>query len=105
MRLPHSRRTASRSHERSLPKRYGKPFVTPIAPPIAQLFDEPPAEVAIQLASRLATAVLVFRFAGEWGLAPTVLAAAGTGAVITRQISAAGMLIVHARNQRELPMW
>jgi hypothetical protein len=88
-----------------LPKRYGKPFVTPVAQPIAQLFDDPPTEVAIQLATRLATAVLVFRFAGEWGLAPTVLAAAGTGAVITDQIAAAKILVVHARTQRDLPMW
>ena len=48
-----------------LPKRYGKPFVTPIEPSIAQLFDERPTEIAVQLATSVATAVLVFRFAGE----------------------------------------
>ncbi len=88
-----------------LPKRYGKPFVTPIEPPIAQLFDERPTEVAVQLATSVATAVLVFRFAGEWGLAPTLLATAGTGAAVIDRIVSAGIAVVHAPTQRDLPMW
>lgn len=88
-----------------LPKRYGKPFVTPIEPPIAQLFGERPTEIAIQRATSMAAAVLVFHFAGEWGLAPTLLASAGTGANVIDRLVAAGITVVHVGTQRDLPMW
>ena len=88
-----------------LPKRYGKPFVAPIAPTIAELFDEQPTESGIQLATSLASAVLAFRFAGEWGLTPTVLALAGTGEDLIHRIVAAGIVVKPALSQRDLPMW
>jgi hypothetical protein len=91
--------------KKALTERLGKPFVAPPAPALLGLFDDAPSEASVHRLASACEAVLVFRFAGEWGIAATLLATGDQGELAIARLGHRGVQVVRAESQRDLPMW
>ncbi len=91
--------------KKALAERMGKPFVPPAEATLAGLFDASPQAAAVRAAASSCEAMLVFRFAGEWGIAATLIATGNQEELAIARLGHAGIPVIRAGSPRALPMW
>lgn len=91
--------------KKALTERLGKPFVAPPEPALAGLFANELSDTAIAAVLDSSRGLFMFRHAGEWGIAPTLLSKQHAVADIAARMAGTGVAIVKAADQRSLPMW